>query len=97
MLVKGNMGNSLIRSFGRVDPQVDLSLKTSVSRITPSLEQNIADRWMVADLLSVDKTSINKTLKSLSQNRIKRFIHLYICIGASQSKSYHILESVLRS
>jgi hypothetical protein len=76
--------------------KVDFCLKISIDSISSSNEIKRSDWRMMADLFSIDWTSLDKSLKGFPQDRVEYLFYIEVKNAITKSKSYAILESFKR-
>lgn len=92
--MEGHLIETLVYSTCIVETKLNLCLKIRMNKVASTDHKERTDWRMMRDLLSIDRTSIYKSLKGLTKNRVKRFCHFDIKKDIADRECYDCLHSL---
>ena len=94
-VLENHMIPSHVNTIRWIQMNIDRRLQISINLITTTQKQNRWNRRMMTYLLSIKRTTSNKTLKCLTKNRIERLLHVEKQQRMSQPKNHSEFHSLL--
>lgn len=95
-IVKLNGVKAFINSLSRVQVHIYLCLKVTIYLVPSANEVNRGDWRMMADLLSINRASVDEALEGLTQNWIEGLLDVKVQDTVGKSKGYTVLEALYR-
>lgn len=85
---------AVVGACSSVESELHFGLETGVDPIPSANHVQTADGWVMADLLPIDRTTVNYALVGFAEDGVEGFVHADVVEGETKSEADNELHPV---